>query len=112
MINHCVKITYWLLVFGYFSLANVKSPRHISEVFMGCFPCDTRLEAFPPYLSRVRTLARLFSGIAAKNRRRSRIWPRRWMSQKGWRLHAVPQRESGGAGTDEPGRSGPPAPDR
>ena len=22
-------------------------------VFMGCFPCDTRLEAFPPYLSRV-----------------------------------------------------------
>jgi hypothetical protein len=28
---------------------------------MGCFPCDTRLEAFPPYLSRVRPLARLLS---------------------------------------------------
>ena len=26
---------------------------------MGCFPCDTRLEAFPPYLSRVSSLARL-----------------------------------------------------
>jgi hypothetical protein len=26
---------------------------HISSVFMGCFPCDTRLEAFPPYLGRV-----------------------------------------------------------
>lgn len=26
---------------------------HISGVFMGCFPCDTRLEAFPPYLGRV-----------------------------------------------------------
>lgn len=30
-------------------------------VFMGCFPCDTRLEAFPPYLGRVSPLTRLLS---------------------------------------------------
>ena len=42
---------------------------HISGVFMGCFPCDTRLEAFPPYLSRVRSLARLLSFNTLKKRR-------------------------------------------
>ena len=33
----------------------------LDSVFMGCFPCDTRLEAFPPYLSRVSSLTRLLS---------------------------------------------------
>lgn len=30
------------------------------------FPCDTRLEAFPPYLSRVSSLTRLFFVIGKK----------------------------------------------
>jgi hypothetical protein len=40
----------------------------LDSVFMGCFPCDTRLEAFPPYLSRVRSLARLLSFNLLKRR--------------------------------------------
>src|ERR687898_3402202 len=75
-----------LLILHQISLAIAEALSHISSVFMGCFPCDTRLEAFPPYLSRVRSLARLFSGSAAKiqrTKRLNRAQRRLWMSWKG-----------------------------
>jgi hypothetical protein len=47
--------TVCLLILHEISLAIGEAVPHIDGVFMGCFPCDTRLEAFPPYLSRVRS---------------------------------------------------------
>ena len=58
MVNRYINYTHQYLFFFDFSLANNETPGHISEVFMGCFPCDTRLEAFPPYLGRVSSLTR------------------------------------------------------
>jgi hypothetical protein len=54
-------LTVCLLILHEISLAIGEGVSHISGVFMGCFPCDTRLEAFPPYLSRVSPLTRLLS---------------------------------------------------
>ena len=56
-----MKFTNGLLIQDEISLAIGETVAHISDVFMGCFPCDTRLEAFPPYLGRVSSLTRLFS---------------------------------------------------